>query len=135
VFYFFFSLLASLMHNDRKRETETYLYEVDKLESVASVIEVEIDTVGHFANGEGVGVGRVLQDELFQEEERSLVIDLLSHLRDRSPGVFGLRSRASRALIRLHDVLDDERLLQDGRSKHFSVMRYYSFSNMASISN
>jgi hypothetical protein len=91
------------------------LEEVDELGGVAAVAKVEVEPVGHLLDADGVGVRVVLEDELLEVEEGALVIDLLARLHDGLPRVIGEAGRASRALHHLHDELDDEHLLEDGR--------------------
>lgn len=91
------------------------LEEVDELGGVAAVAEVEVEAVGHLLDADGVGVGAVLEDELLEVQEGALVVHLLARLHDGLPRVIGEAGRAGRALHHLHDELDDEHLLEDGR--------------------
>jgi hypothetical protein len=57
----------------------------------------------------------VLENELLEVEEGSLVVDLLSDLYDGAPGVFRCELCAVRALRVGDDELDLKDLLQDSR--------------------
>ena len=75
---------------------------------------VEVETVAHFLDGDGVFLCSVFKDELFEEEESALVRDFLAHLDERLPGVFRSKTSTIWALAVLNDVLDLKDLLQDG---------------------
>lgn len=73
----------------------------------------EIESVLDFLYADRVLVGVVLKDELLEVQERSLVVDLLSDLNQRTPGVLGGETSALGTLGALDDVLDLENLLED----------------------
>jgi hypothetical protein len=56
----------------------------------------------------------MLEDQLLEVKERPLVVDFLSDLNHRSPGVLRRQSGALGALRTGDDVLDFEDLLQNG---------------------
>ena len=55
----------------------------------------------------------VLEDQLFQEQERPLVVDLLPDLHACLPRVFGGEPCTLRTLSTLHDQREDKGLLED----------------------
>ncbi len=59
----------------------------------------------------------MLQDQLLQPEECSLVIDALSDLHAGHPHVLGFIAMAFRAEMILKDDFNDEDLLEDGPVK------------------
>ena len=54
--------------------------EVVELERVAAVPEEKVHSVRRVLDAHRVGVRRVLEDELLQQEERPLVVHVLPHL-------------------------------------------------------
>ena len=62
-------------------------------------------------------MGVMSQNQLFQEQERPLVVDLLSNLNRSLPHVLRGESSAVGALSVGNDVLDLEDLLEDGRGE------------------
>lgn len=90
------------------------------MKSEWSLPEEEIDTVWLLLDVQSVLMSIVLQDDLFQIEESSLVVNSLSGLNYGLPCVLGILSLTSLALLGGDNVLDLERLLQDGRGKHLS---------------
>jgi hypothetical protein len=77
----------------------------------------KVETVFTFADGHGISIRSMLQDELFEVEESALVVDLLSYLDDSSPCIFRCETGAVWTLSILDDELDLKHLLQYGRSK------------------
>lgn len=64
--------------------------EVDELLGVVSLAEEEVDARVDFFDVDGVFVGAVLEDELFEIEEGAFVWDFLADLDVGSPGVVGV---------------------------------------------
>lgn len=89
--------------------------EIDHLQSVLLRRVEEVESILDLLNTDGIFVGVVLEDELLEVQESTLVVDLLSDLDECSPGVLGGETGALGALGSLDDVLDLEDLLQDGR--------------------
>ena len=65
----------------------------------------------------------MLQDELFEEQKRPLVGNLLAHLNERFPGVLRGELRAVRALAILDEKLDLEHLFEDRRGENLLLDR------------
>ena len=78
----------------------------------------KVKTVLDFLDGDGVFLRTMLDDKLLEEQEGSLVRDLLSDLNESLPGVFSSEPRAIGALPVLDKVLDLERLFEDGIRKN-----------------
>jgi hypothetical protein len=88
--------------------------EVDEPVRVRLALELEIETVVHFADVKAL-LGRVvLDDELLQEEEGALVVDALSDLDLRHPEMGSVGLLAVVALQVHDDELNHETLLQEG---------------------
>ena len=79
----------------------------------------EVQTIPHLLDRDGVFLRAVLQDQLFQVQEGTLVRDLLSDLYKRFPCVLGREFSAVRTLPVLYKVLDLEDLFQDCRGEDF----------------
>lgn len=79
---------------------------------VALCVE-EVETVFGLADVDGVAVGVVFEDQLFEIEEGAFVRDLLADLHARTPGICGVRFRAVGALVVGYDVLNLEALLEN----------------------
>lgn len=60
---------------------------IDHLGGMLSTRVEKVETVLDFFDGDGVLVGAVLEDELFEVEEGTLVIDFLPNLDEGAPGV------------------------------------------------
>jgi hypothetical protein len=90
---------------------------VDHLVGVLPGGVEEVEAVFYLADGEGIAVGAVLEDELLEEEKGALVVDLLPHLDEGTPGVFGGQAGAFGALGVGDDEFDLEDLLEDGRGE------------------
>jgi len=67
----------------------------------------------------------VLEDELFEEQERSFMWHLLSYLDHRLPCVLRRKLSAVRTLAVLHNILNLEHLLDDRRGEHLDYGAYY----------
>lgn len=65
----------------------------------------------------------MLQYQLFQEQKSPLVLDFLSDLHHRSPGILCRELRTIRTLPILHQILDLKRLFEDSRCKNFFLYR------------
>lgn len=83
------------------------------------VSEVKVQAVGHLLNSLGLKMRAMLQDQLFQVQEGSLVISLLPNLYYGDPGVICETRCAIFTLLVLYGKFDDEDLLKDGRGKDF----------------
>lgn len=88
--------------------------EIDKLLSRVASGEEKVDAFVDLLDVDGVSVCLMLENELLEVEESSLVGDLLAHLDDGAPGVVGEGFGAIRALLVGLDKLDLECLLEDG---------------------
>lgn len=77
----------------------------------------EIQPVLHLLHRDRILLCSVLQDELFEVQERPFVRNFLSDLDERLPGVLRCELRAVRALAILDEVLDLEDLFEDGVGK------------------
>mmetsp|Transcript_12425 Transcript_12425/g.31512 ORF Transcript_12425/g.31512 Transcript_12425/m.31512 type:complete len:207 (-) Transcript_12425:253-873(-) len=86
---------------------------VNKFHAMASVVEIKVQAVCFFLNSDDFLVGIVLQDQLFQVEERTLVIHLLSGLANCNPGMLCLRFLALGTHVCVDDIFDYKSLLQD----------------------
>lgn len=73
----------------------------------------EVESIFDLGDRDGILVGVVLEDELLEVQESTLVVDLLANLDEGAPGVLGGETSALRALGSLNDVLDLEDLLKD----------------------
>jgi hypothetical protein len=107
------------------------LQEIDELECVGSVIEEKVETIWCFFDVGGVGVHVVFQDELFQKEECTFVVDLLTDLSDSVPCVLSSNTSAFVALLPQDDKLDDKDLLQDGSSENLFLDGQFHFETLA----
>jgi hypothetical protein len=76
-------------------------------------------------------MGHVLQDQLFEVQESALVVDLLTDLDNRVPGVLGLDFAAIWTLLASNDNLKNVGLLEDGRGKHFFLHRQLDLDALA----
>lgn len=72
---------------------------VDKRHGLILVGKVKVDAVPLLLDVDGVPMGLVLQDQLFEEQECALVCDLLADLDGRSPDVGRVRLGALAALL------------------------------------
>lgn len=72
--------------------------EINKLDSGVAVCKEEIKAVFNFTNVDTFSVRIVLEDELFEVEESTLVGDLLPYLDAGAPGIGGIGFGAVRAL-------------------------------------
>ena len=89
--------------------------ELDHLLCVTARTIEEVETIFDLLDRDRLLLRAVLEDELLEEEERTLVRDLLPDLHERLPGVLRRELRTVRALAILHEVLDLEHLLKDCR--------------------
>ncbi len=78
----------------------------------------KIETVLGFVDRDCVLVCVVLEDELFEVEESTLVLHLLTNLNHSTPCVLCRKTRAVWALTILNDKLDLEDLLENRRCEH-----------------
>ena len=108
------------------------LQKVQQLQPVRSGTVVKVQSVGLGLDADGVSLHAVLQDELLEEEERALVLHLLSHLHARGPliGVCGCPG-ARVAHAPLHHVLHHECLLQDGAVQYLLLDRELDLQSLA----
>lgn len=83
------------------------------------VFELEIETIVHFSNVKTLLSSVVLDDQLLEEEEGTLVVDSLSDLNLGNPQMRGVCLLAVIALLVGDNKLNDERLLQEGTIEHF----------------
>lgn len=79
---------------------------------VALCIE-EVKAVFGLADVDGIAVGIMFEDQLFEVEESAFVGDLLADLHARTPGVCGIGFRAVGTLVIGHNVLYLETLLEN----------------------
>lgn len=86
--------------------------EVDEFFGLIFLRKEEIDAVFGFLDVERIAVSAVLHDQLFEEEECSLVEDLLADLDASTPDVGGVRLGAFRTLLCGDNVDNLEALLQ-----------------------
>lgn len=93
--------------------------EIDKLLGMISCREEEIDTVVNFLDVDCITVGTVLEDQLLEVEESTLVLDLLANLDDGAPCVVCETLLTIRALLVGLDELDLEGLLENGALEGF----------------
>jgi hypothetical protein len=94
------------------------LQEVDELEAVTLRLEKEVQAIRLIFDIDGICVGIVFQDELFEVKERSFVDGLLSGLHHGIPGIFCFYSLAFVALHGMNHKLNHKNLLQNRRCKN-----------------
>lgn len=97
--------------------------EIRHLDRVLLRRKEKIESVLDFGYRNTVAIGVVLEDELFEVKESTLVVDLLSDLDHRSPGVLRCQSSTFGALSTLNDVFDLEDLLENCRSEDLTESR------------
>merc|ERR1719247_2006133 len=90
---------------------------------MAVIHKAEVEAIRLALHSRHLIVRPVLENELLQMVERAFMIDLLTHLHKRVPGMRRERLLAVRALQRLHDRLDDQALLQNGAFRHLPLYR------------
>ena len=78
------------------------------------VLVLEVQPIVHLPDANGLLMGVVLQDHLLEEEECAFVVDALSHLDLRDPGMGCPGLLAVITLLVLHDKLNLESLLHEG---------------------
>jgi hypothetical protein len=93
--------------------------EIDKLLCVISRREEEINTVVNFLDVDCVTMSAVLENQLLEVEESTLVGDLLANLDDGAPCVVCETLLTISALLVGLDELDFKGLLEDGALKSF----------------
>ena len=100
---------------------DVVFHEVDKSEGVGAVLELEVQTITSFfaLDFQALFLGIVLQDHLLQEQECSLVVNLLSNLHLCRPQMRSIRLLAVVTLKILNDELDDQRLLEESPACDF----------------
>jgi hypothetical protein len=99
------------------------LQELNHLIGVVSLSKVEVKTILGFLNVNGILVSTVLEDDLLEVEEGSLVRDLLTNLNSSAPGVVGIGLLTVGALLRGDDVFHLKCLLDDGTLEGFLLDR------------
>jgi len=75
---------------------------------------VEVQPVFYLLDRDGIFMGIVLEDQLFQKQERSLVRNLLPYLKHSLPCVLCRKFGAVGALSVLNEILHLEHLFNDG---------------------
>ena len=104
-----------------RRQTSTGKYrekKIDELSRFRLRREEKIQTVVNFLDSKCGRVNAMLQNELFEIEERLLVIDFLTNLHDRLPIVGRLATLTFRAHLIVNEKFDDENLLENRRAKY-----------------
>ena len=101
------------LHTNRNNGGE----EFNHTKSVLFASIKEIQTVSKFLDVDGVCMGTMLEDELFEKKKSSLVGDLLANLNDGFPGVLSSDTSAVLAMLIGDDVFDNKDLLENGSSK------------------
>jgi len=77
----------------------------------------EIQSILDFSDRNTIPIGVVFENELFDVEESTFVVDFLSDLNERSPGVLRSESGTFGTLSSLNNVFDFEDLLKNRRSE------------------
>ena len=95
------------------------LHEGDQAIRVRIVLVLEVDSVGALLNANGLLVSIVFQNKLLKVEEGTLVVNALSHLDLRYPGMWRPSLFTVIALHVNDDELNLEGLLQQGVRVHF----------------
>ena len=101
--------------------------EGEELVGVVALGEVEVETGVGFADVDGVFVGGVFEDELFEVEEGSFVGDFLADLDDGAPGVGCEGFGAVGTLVGVDDIFNFEGLFEDGTLEGFLLDLYLDF--------
>lgn len=83
----------------------------------------EIETISNLLDRDRIFLRSVLQNQLFEEQERPLVRHLLSNLYQSLPGVLRSQFCTVRTLAVLHEVLDLKDLLEDRSGEDFFLDR------------
>lgn len=87
--------------------------ELEHLDGMRALTIVEINTVLDLTNVGGIFVCVMLEDQLLQVQEGTLMLHFLTHLYNRLPGVLGSHTRTLVTLLVGHHILNFEYLLQD----------------------
>lgn len=90
---------------------------------MGSLSIIEVETIFALRDVDGILVSTVLQDELLEVQEGSLVRHLLTQLYLGLPGVLGCQPGTVWTLTILNDVLDFERLLENRRGEDLLLYR------------
>lgn len=99
--------------------------EFDHLQRMLLCRVEEIESILDFLDGNRVLVGVVLEDELFEIQESTLVVDLLSNLHECSPSVLRRQSSTFRTLRSGDGVFNLEDLLQNCRGEDLFLNRQF----------
>ena len=110
-----------MLHCENVLDGSDSTEEFDHLQRVLLRRVEEIESVLDFLHRNRILVGVVLKDELLEVQESTLVVDLLSHLDERSPGVLGGQSSTFWTLRSGDGVFDFEDLLQNRRGEHLAT--------------
>lgn len=82
----------------------------------------EVQSIPHLLDPHRIFLRPMLQDELFEKQERAFVRDLLADLNERLPCVFRGEFGAVRTLSMLDEVFDLKDLLEDGGGEYLRVL-------------
>lgn len=96
---------------------------LDHLDGVVALGVEKVKTIALLVDVRAVLVGVVLKDELLEEQEGTLVGDLLTDLNAGLPGVLGGETGTGRALAGLDDKRKDEGLLEDSVGENLLLDR------------
>ena len=77
----------------------------------------KVQAVPHFPDGDGVFLDPVFEDKLFEEQEGTLMLNLLSDLNEGLPSIFCSESCTVWTLCVLDEKLDFEDLFEDRGSQ------------------
>jgi len=80
----------------------------------------EVQAISDFLHGDGIFLSSMFEDELLEEQEGTLMGDLLSDLNKSFPGVLGSKSCAVWTLCVLDEELDLEDLFEDRSSQNLA---------------
>jgi hypothetical protein len=84
----------------------------------------EIQSIPHLLDPHRVFLCAMLQDELFEEQKRAFVRDLLTDLNERLPCILCSELGAVGTLGMLDEVFDLEHLLENGGGEYLGVSWY-----------
>jgi hypothetical protein len=105
------------------------IQKVDELLCLISVCEEEVQTILDFLDVDSILVCAMLEDELFEVEESSLMRDLLSNLNASSPCIRGVRLCAVWTLLVCNHVFHLECLLQYNAFRYRILYRELDFDS------
>jgi hypothetical protein len=97
------------------------IQKVHKTRTVTTASKEEINAILHGLHTDDLLVGVVLEDELLEVQEGTLMSNLLTDLSHSIPSIFGFNLATIRALLSSNDNFKDVRLLEDGGCKDLTL--------------